>query len=547
MAWLAAALVLTVPRLILVLLRGDRLAHLRPEYLGFSIAIQENAPQGRGWAPDALVILIAVLVAAALPALVTRRWSGWAGGLWLAILGNLGLLPALLPIFRASRITALPLCATVVCIVLLALGLRRMLAPEIASSYPGRITTLTGAFVLPVALLPLIYFRALPLTLEVLFWIPGLLMALMVSGARVKERATWRACWTPAVTGLVLSLLLVVTVQQSRAAQDRRQKAANDAAMAGISQPAATAPYPKLFFQRGVNFTSEGPGGYNPETSRPMLEALVARGVDAVALVPYAFTPRNSPQVRFGDGWETDQGIEQVSALAHHLGMKVLLKPQVWVGSGYPGDLEFADDAAREKWFRQYQPYMEHHAALAKRIHADLFCVGVEFVKLSRYEDQWRKLIAQARQIYPGPLVYAATQGPEFEGIRFWDALDYIGLNNYYPLPDDLKTSEIVARVASVQRRFQKPVIFTEVGFVAYENPHRQPWDETRRKVSPSDQARCYEAVFQAFYRQPWFMGMYWWKIGSNGHGGEDDGSFTPWRKPAMDVVARWYRHAPKR
>ena len=33
-----------------------------------------------------------------------------------------------------------------------------------------------------------------------------------------------------------------------------------------------------------------------------------------------------------------------------------------------------------------------------------------------------RELIARARELYPGPLVYAAIQGPEFETIRFWDA-----------------------------------------------------------------------------------------------------------------------------
>ena len=64
-------------------------------------------------------------------------------------------------------------------------------------------------------------------------------------------------------------------------------------------------------------------------------------------------------------------------------------------------------------------------------------------------------------------------QGPEFETLRFWDALDYIGLNNYYPLPEDLATDAIVARVESVQRKFRKPVIFPEAGFASLESPNR--------------------------------------------------------------------------
>ncbi len=294
-------------------------------------------------------------------------------------------------------------------------------------------------------------------------------------------------------------------------------------------------------FQRGVNFTAEGPGGYTAEKAQPMLEKLKQYGVNSIALVPYGFTRRDQPGVRFGGGWERDEGIEAVARVAHELGMKVLLKPQIWVHPGYPGDLEFTAAADREEWFRQYSRYIEHQAELATKIHANVFCIGVEFVKLTQYEEPWRKLIARVRQIYKGPLTYGATQGPEFENLRFWDALDYIGLNNYYPLPDDLSADKIAAKVEAISRRFSRPVILTETGFSSYEAPHRAPWDETPRKLAPAEQARCYEALFQAFYRKPWLAGIYWWKVGTNGRGGVNDGSHTPWGKPAMEVVKKWY------
>jgi len=50
-----------------------------------------------------------------------------------------------------------------------------------------------------------------------------------------------------------------------------------------------------------------------------------------------------------------------------------------------------------------------------------------------------------------------------------------------------------------------------------------------------------YQAIFRAFYNKPWFEGMYWWKVGTNGFGGSGDTSLTPWGKPAMEVVKRWY------
>lgn len=300
----------------------------------------------------------------------------------------------------------------------------------------------------------------------------------------------------------------------------------------------------RVSFQKGVNFTAERPDTYQSPAARQRLVNLRQYGVDAVALVPYGFTPRDQPIVRFGGRniWETDEAIESLSAAARQAGMKVLLKPQIWVGRGFPGDLDFSTPLARGSWFSQYERFVEHYARLAARTHADLFCVGVEFVKLSTDETAWRRMIARARELYSGPLVYAATQGVEFESVRFWDALDYIGLNNYYPLPDDLSTKSVVAKVAAVQQRYNRPVIFPEAGFASLEAPHRAPWDETPRRLSMDDQARSYEAIFRGFYRQPWFHGMYWWKIGSNGYGGPQDGSHTPWGKPAMDVVKRWYQ-----
>jgi hypothetical protein len=296
------------------------------------------------------------------------------------------------------------------------------------------------------------------------------------------------------------------------------------------------------FFQKGVNFTAEGPVGYNPAAAVGMLDQLRNHGVNAIALVPYGFCSKREPVIRFGGGWERAESIEAITALAHQRGIKVMLKPQLWAHGSFPGDIHFDSAADRDQWFRNYQAFLEYYAKLAAKSHADIFCVGVEFVQMSRYEAEWRKLIKRARELYTGPLVYAATQGPEFEGVRFWDALDYIGLNNYYPLPDDLSADAVVRKVELVRQKFKKPVIFPEAGFPSLKDPQREPWSEAPRALSLTDQARCYEAVLRAFYKQPWFQGVYWWKVGTNGFGGIRDGSHTPWGKPAMEIVTRWYK-----
>ena len=97
-------------------------------------------------------------------------------------------------------------------------------------------------------------------------------------------------------------------------------------------------------------------------------------------------------------------------------------------------------------------------------------------------------------------------------------------------------------KIEAVERKFRKPVLFTEAGFGAHQNSHREPWeDETTKPLDLAEQARGYEGLLSAVYKKPWFRGVYWWKVGTNGYGGPDNNSMTPWRKPAMDVVRRFY------
>jgi hypothetical protein len=322
---------------------------------------------------------------------------------------------------------------------------------------------------------------------------------------------------------------------------NRREFLQNSLALSLAGQ--ITAKGATRFFQKGVNFTAEFPGGYGSGQATDILAELPKYHVNAIAMVPYGFNRLGTTAIRFGGGhtMEREDGIERLSTQAHSLGMKVMLKPQVWTGRGFPGDIDFTSAEDAKQWFAAYGLFVEFYAELARKIRADIFCVGVEFGKLVKYEREWRALIARARRIYKGPLTYAANSGPEFETLAFWDALDYIGLNNYYPLPDDLSTDKVVGIVETVQKKFRKPVIFPEAGYCSYEAPHRAPWDESPRKLALEDQARCYEALFKAFWAKPWFAGVYWWKVGTNGFGGATDGSHTPWRKPAMDVMARWY------
>ncbi len=104
----------------------------------------------------------------------------------------------------------------------------------------------------------------------------------------------------------------------------------------------ALGPYPKLFFRKGVNYTAEYPDIYGSKGADERLTELKRYGVNAIALVPYGFASEKSVRIRFNLGWEKDRGVEQLAEIAHRAGMRVLLKPQLFVREGYPGSLEYS-------------------------------------------------------------------------------------------------------------------------------------------------------------------------------------------------------------
>jgi len=302
-------------------------------------------------------------------------------------------------------------------------------------------------------------------------------------------------------------------------------------------------PYEKLFFQRGISFIRDGVEAYHPKPTTEILNAVRRYGIDSIAVVPYGLYRQSEPEVTLGREAEEEALYVALIKVAHAQNIRVMLKPQLWVMPGmFPGAIKIEDPAAKARWFDSYNRFILHWARIAEKGHADIFVVGTELEKLSTDSAQWRNIVARVRQVYKGPLTYAANQGPDFERIDWWDSLDYIGLNEYYPLPDTLDFKVVIDKIHKVRERFPMPVLLTEVGFASVANSHREPWSEPRRDPDFEHQKRCYEALLKAFWHQPWFYGMYPWKLSAHGDVGPQDRSLTPWKKPAIDVLARYYR-----
>ena len=314
-------------------------------------------------------------------------------------------------------------------------------------------------------------------------------------------------------------------------------------------------------YYKGFNFAHEGYriyNGYGSNLAYQSLGKLAQIGSNSVAIVPYSYmrnpnepTPLN---LESNPGGENDESVVTAHFNAKKLGMMTLLKPQIWLGRSWPGDVAMNSEEKWQQFFEYYSDWIIHYALLAEMYEFDAFCIGVEFAKatIQRPED-WRKLIRRIRKLYSGKITYAANWGEEFEQLNFWDELDFIGINCYYPLSEadnpDKKELEkrfdaVLEKVEKVSKQYKKPVVFTEIGFRSVNTPWKNPHaDAANRPFSEKAQSLCYEVVFEGIHNKDWCDGIFWWKWPSYlSYQGQKNTSFTPNRKMAEGTVEKWFK-----
>jgi hypothetical protein len=217
---------------------------------------------------------------------------------------------------------------------------------------------------------------------------------------------------------------------------------------------------------------------------------------------------------------------------------------------GRHNEIEMRTEADWRAWFDNYAGYVLAHARLAREAGADMFSVGRELDRtVLRREAAWRALIGRIRATYHGRLTYAANFDT-YAGLRFWDALDAIGVSAYFPLCDGADPSpEELSRgwdralrpLEEVSLRYGKPVLLAEVGYPAVQGAAAAPWRETRGEADVWLQARLYEAAFAAIARRPWIQGAFPWLWEGTAQPPFRDPSYSIKDKPAAFVLARWY------
>eukprot|EP01116_Phalansterium_solitarium_P008710 TRINITY_DN22670_c0_g1_i1.p1 TRINITY_DN22670_c0_g1~~TRINITY_DN22670_c0_g1_i1.p1 ORF type:complete len:321 (+),score=63.11 TRINITY_DN22670_c0_g1_i1:149-1111(+) len=234
---------------------------------------------------------------------------------------------------------------------------------------------------------------------------------------------------------------------------------------------------------RGFAYTTYSAGQYQTAGSDQVLASLAATGATHIELLVTWYQEELNSTTIFQDPQRTPtlDDLRHVLQTAAKLNLSVILKPHVDVIAGpWRGEIGPAfghNETAWAAWFASYTAYITGMAKFAATTDIWAFNIGTEMLGVSMRTPEWLTIIASVREAFRGPLLYGANWGDEPWQVQFWDKLDYIGVDAYYPMSqwDDPNATTIdehwvpvLANLSALSSRWGKSIIFAEIGYRSF-------------------------------------------------------------------------------
>lgn len=281
---------------------------------------------------------------------------------------------------------------------------------------------------------------------------------------------------------------------------------------------------------RGIVISTHGDGAdWGRDGMASTLDDVRAVGARWIAIHPYAgisvdgalhyedFDPARPP------AW-----VARPIREAHRRGLRIMITPHLacW-GSPFSwrGDITFDRPADWARFFRDYERWIAKLARACRG--ADALVVGTELDRTVSHEREWRRVIARVRAETRASLTYAANW-TDYEKVPFWDALDVIGIQAYFPLTDDPSPDarvlehawhERMATLRALASKRGRDVVFTELGYNRSFAAAREPWAyRTDGPEAETFQATCLGVALRAIEAEPCVRGVFLWKWFPNPH-----------------------------
>ncbi len=301
-------------------------------------------------------------------------------------------------------------------------------------------------------------------------------------------------------------------------------------------------------------------GGYSQQSAQS-IEELHRLGIRSVAIMPTGWMKTlHSVKIEDHPDRFLDTNVTQMrrdARAAKLLGMKVMIKPHILVGSGkWVANADPDEDLGGwGAWFASYETFITFWARFAEQVGADYFCAGTELRSSVLDQPQrWRAMLNRVRRHFTGKWTYSAHFDTP-EKVAFWNRLDMVGVamfgpltDHSYPTPVELEqnAAEWLERYERLARMYQLPLMITEVGFANREGTAFEPWKwptklpvPKRSALGDRQQRQAYEAIINTFGHSKVVEVMFWWKWFDNAAYQEtaEGVGFSPRGKPALKAL----------
>jgi hypothetical protein len=297
----------------------------------------------------------------------------------------------------------------------------------------------------------------------------------------------------------------------------------------------------------GFNVVAAPGHPHGSASARTSLAAMRRAGAQAAAIVLFLWQrdPEHAGIVRGVD--MPNAALRLAIRDARALGLRVMVKPHVWVDGNWAGSIEPASPEAWRAWFEGYRAALLPIARLAAEEGAEALSIGTE-LKRTTHRVEWLGIIAAVRAVFPGLLTYAAHNLGEAEAVPFWSRLDAIGVTLYPALGADgdragrrAAMRATAERLDALARREAKPVVVAEIGIRSAVGAASKPWESAEERSAPPDPQLQAEVLadWMAALDRPSVEGVLVWRWFTDpSAGGPADTDFTVQGKPAEHLFA---------
>lgn len=346
--------------------------------------------------------------------------------------------------------------------------------------------------------------------------------------------------------GLLVLGLLVVAAGLAYTIDRGHLPWAGESIRAVVAQAAPGRP------RQGFNLTAWGRDDYNSGHARKALREAAKLGANAVAIVvtEYVDDAHATTIHAIHDKTPSMGSLRNVIGMARKMGFYVAIKPHVDTLSGHwRGDIDPADFRA---FADSYRAFILRYAELAQEAGAPELVAGTELRNLTHRMategDGGERLVRAIRAEFHGTVGYAANWD-NVDQVPFWDKVDFIGIDAYYPLSRSKSVAELVAarrphidQARALARRYGKPLVLTEAGYENRAGASETPWGvPSDAALDDAEQVRLLQALFTAWGNVPELQGIYLWQLYAGNPADLHPGDWSVIGKPAAKVVGEHF------